>query len=216
VPTSEISDTKATATVTIRQAIAPEDEARAQVYALLARLYAGGPDATLLAALANSPPWTADAANPLAAAWNALILASSAMDADAAEQEYTEVFVGVGRSVVDLHASHWITEAASEKPLVAVRADLARLGLARLAGATVYEDQLSVLCETMRMLIAGDGDKAPSDIAVQRAFFDRHIAPWVAQCCSAICQCPLANYYLHVAKFTSLYMAVERDSLAIG
>jgi TorA maturation chaperone TorD len=202
--------------VTIRQAIAPEDEARAQVYALLARLYAGGPNATLLAALANSPPWNADAANPLAAAWNALILASSAMDADAAEQEYTEVFVGVGRSEVDLHASHWITEAASEKPLVAVRSDLARLGLARLAGSTLYEDHLSVLCETMRMLIAGDGERAPSEIAVQRAYFDRHIAPWVLQCCGAICQCPLANYYLHVAKFTSLYMAVERDSLAIG
>jgi TorA maturation chaperone TorD len=202
--------------VTIRQAIAPEDEARAQVYALLARLYAGGPDAALLAALAKSPPWTTDGANPLAAAWNALLQASSAMDVDAAEQEYTEVFVGVGRSVVDLHASHWVTEAVSEKPLVAVRSDLARLGLTRLAGSTLYEDHLSVLCETMRMLIAGDGERAPSDIAVQRAYFDRHIAPWVAQCCSAICQCPLANYYLRVAKFTSLYMAVERDSLAIG
>jgi TorA maturation chaperone TorD len=202
--------------VTIRQAIAPEDEARAQVYALLAKLYAGGPDAALLAALANSPPWTADAANTLAAAWNTLLLASSAMDADAAEQEYTEVFVGVGRSAVDLHASHWITEAVSEKPLVAVRSDLARLGLARLAGSTLYEDHLSVLCETMRMLIAGDGERMPSDIAVQRAYFERHLAPWVVQCCSAISQCPLANYYLHVAKFTSFYMAVERDSLAIG
>ena len=138
------------------------------------------------------------------------------MDADAAEQEYTEVFVGVGRSEVDLHASHWITEAASEKPLVAVRSDLARLGLARLAGSTLYEDHLSVLCETMRMLVAGDGVRGPSDVAVQRAYFDRHIAPWVVKCCNAICQCPLANYYLHVAKLTSLYMAVERDSLAMG
>jgi TorA maturation chaperone TorD len=216
VPTSGISDAKPAATVTIRQALAPEDEARAQVYALLARLYATGPDAKLLSALANSPPWTADGDNPLAAEWNALLQASSAMDADAAEQEYTEVFVGVGRSAVDLHASHWITEAASEKPLVAVRSDLARLGLARLAGSTLYEDHLSVLCETMRMLIAGDGERAPSDIVVQRAFFDRHIAPWVVGCCNAISECPLANYYLRVARFTSLFMAVERDSLAIG
>ena len=215
-PTSGISDTPASAAVTIRQGIAPEDEARAQIYALLARLYAGGPDATLLAAIAKSPPWNADAASPLAAAWNALLLASVAMDADAAEQEYTEIFVGVGRSEVDLHASHWITEAASEKPLVAVRSDLARLGLARLAGSTLYEDHLAVLCETMRMLIAGDGVRAPSGISMQRAFFDRHIAPWVVKCCDAIIQCPLANYYLRVAKFTSLYMAVERDSLAIG
>ena len=215
-PTSGISDAKPAATVTIRQAVAPEDQARAQVYALLARLYAGGPDAPFLAALGKSEPWAADADSPLAAAWNALILASSVMDADAAEQEYTEMFVGVGRSEVDLHASHWLTEAASERPLVAVRSDLARLGLARLAGSTLYEDHLSVLCETMRMLVAGDGERVPSAIDVQRAFFDRHLAPWVFACCSAICVCPLANYYGRVAELTSFYMAVERDSLAIG
>jgi TorA maturation chaperone TorD len=216
VPTSGISDAKSTAAVTIRQAVAPEDEARARFYALLSRLYAEGPDAPLLAALGKSETWPADADNALAAAWNALILASNAMDADAVEQEYTELFVGVGRSEVDLHASHWITVAASEKPLVAVRSDLARLGLARLAGSTIYEDHLSVLCETMRMLVAGNGDREPSEIAVQRAFFDRHLAPWIFVCCDAICQCPLANYYRRVAEFTHSYMAVERDSLAIG
>jgi TorA maturation chaperone TorD len=202
--------------VTIRHALASEDEARAQIYALLSRLYAGGPDALLLAALANSEPWSADAANPLAAAWNVLILASGAMDAEAAEQEYTEVFVGVGRSEVDLHASHWMTEPASEKPLVAVRSDLARLGLARREGVTLYEDHLSVLCETMRMLVAGDGGRGPSSLDAQRAYFDRHIASWVFACCNAVCVCPLANYYRRVAEFTSLYMAVERDSFAIG
>jgi TorA maturation chaperone TorD len=200
----------------MRQAIAPEDEARARFYAVLSRLYAAGPDAPFLAALGNSQSWPADAANPLAAAWNALILASGAMDADAAEQEYTEMFIGVGHSEVDLHASHWITEAASEKPLVAVRSDLARLGLGRREGVTLYEDHLSVLCETMRMLVAGDGERGPSSIDVQRAYFDRHIAPWIFLCCDAICNCPLANYYRRVGEFTRLYMAVERDSLAIG
>jgi TorA maturation chaperone TorD len=199
----------------MRQAIDPEDDARARFYAVLSRLYAAGPDAPLLAALGNSQPWPEDGANPLAVAWNALILASRAMDADAAEQEYTEMFVGVGRSEVDLHASHWITEAASEKPLVAVRSDLARLGLARREGVTLYEDHLSVLCETMRMLVVGDAERGPSAIDVQRAYFDRHIAPWIFVCCDAICECPLANYYRRVGQFTRLYMAVERDSLAI-
>src|SRR6185295_12329807 len=121
-----------------------------------------------------------------AAAWNGLILASQAMDADAADQEYTDLFIGVGRSEVDLHASHWIVEAAAERPLVAVRADLARLGLGRQAGSTLYEDHLAALCETMRILIAGAGDRRPSETAVQRAFFERRIAPWVFDCCDAI------------------------------
>jgi TorA maturation chaperone TorD len=199
----------------MQQAIAPEDEARARFYAVLARLYAGGPDASLLAALGGSEPWPAEGDNPLASAWNKLILASTTMDADAAAQEYTDLFIGVGRSNVDLHASHWVTEATSERPLVAVRSDLARLGIARRAGSVLYEDHLSVLCETMRMLVAGNGERQPMPITVQRAFFDRHIAPWVFDCCDAIHECPLANYYLRVGQFSSLYMAVERDSLAI-
>jgi len=215
VPTSAISDALETAPVTMHEGLLPEDEARARFYALLARLYAGGPDAPLLAAIGGSEPWPEEGDNPLAAAWNKLLLASTAMDADAAEQEYTELFIGVGRSSVDLHASHWMTESASEKPLVAVRSDLARLGLARRERTTLYEDHLSVLCETMRMLIAGDGERRPTPIAVQRAFFDRHIVPWVFLCCTAIRDCPLANYYLRVAEFTHLYMALERDSLAI-
>ena len=199
----------------MRQPIGPEDEARAGVYAVLARLFASGPDARLLTALGSSAPWPEDGDNPLAPAWNKFVLASAAMDAAAAEQEYTELFIGVGHSPVDLHGSHWVTEAMSERPLVAVRGDLARLGLARLAGTTLYEDHLSVLCETMRMLIAGDAVRPPVSIAEQRAFFDRHIASWIQTCCTAICECPLANYYVRVGQLTSSFMAVERDSLAI-
>jgi len=215
VPTSEISDALQAVRITIQGPLSPEDEARGHVYAVLARLYAGGLDAKFLAALGASVPWPDEGDNPLAQAWNRLVLASKAMDADAAEQEYTELFIGVGRSTVDLHAAHWVTEATSEKPLVAVRSDLARLGLARREGSTTYEDHLSVLCETMRMLVAGDGERGPMSIAVQRAYFDRHIAPWIAKCCDAIRDCPLANYYRRVAEFTTLFMVIERDSLAI-
>jgi len=204
------------AAVTIRMELTPEDEARAQIYALLSRLYASGPDAALLSALGRSEPWANADAHPLAAAWNSLVLASGAMDADAAAQEYTDLFVGVGKSEVDLHASHWLTAPAIERPLVALRADLARMGLARRARVVLYEDHLSVLCETMRMLVAGDGERAPSPITVQRAFFDRHIGSWVFACCTAITECQLANYYKRVGELTSLYMAVERDSLAMG
>ena len=68
----------------------------------------------------------------------------------------------------------------------------------------------------MRILIAGDGERKPAPVDAQRALFDSHIAPWVFDCCDAILECPLANYYRRVAELTSLFMAVERDSLAIG
>ena len=203
------------APITLLHRLEPEDEARAQFYALLARLFANGPDAPLLTALGRSEPWSDAPDNPLAQAWNTLILASSAMDRAAALQEYTELFVGVGKAECNLHASYWMREASALRPLVAVRSDLKALGLARQGGSTVYEDHLSALCETMRFLIQGEHERAPATVDVQRAFFSRHVAPWVFDCCNAICECPLANYYRRVAEFTTLFMAIERDSLAI-
>ena len=204
-------------------ALAPEDQARADFYALLARLFADPPDAALLAAIAHAAPLGADteieraddSAPSLPAAWDTLRAASAAMDPDAVVEEYNDIFVGVGRSEVNLHASHWLTGFMMEKPLVEVRTALAGLGLARRNGVALLEDHLAALCETMRILIAGQGARAPSTLADQRAFFERHLAPWVLACCSAISDCPVANYYRQVAQFAQRYMALERDSFAI-
>ena len=201
--------------MTLHHRLAPEDQARAELYALLARLYARGPDADMLKALGGADPWPAEPDNPLASAWNTLLLASQAMDADAADQEYTDLFVGVGKCEVNLHASYWLTGFMMEKPLVELRTHLAKLELARRPGATILEDHLSALCETMRVLIAGDGQRPPASLATQRDFFERHLAPWVLLCCDATTQSPLANYYVRVAQLTALFMAVERDGLAI-
>ncbi len=194
----------------------PEDQARADIYALLGRLFAGPPDRALLKAISEAGPMDLDSGEaPLARAWATLVAASAAMDPEAAAQEYTELFVGVGRSEVDLHASHWIPEAMSEKPLVQVREDLARLGLGRLPEVSTYEDHLAALFEVMRVLVAGQDERRPSPVAEQRAFFERHLQPWVYRCCDAIRDSPIANYYRRVAEFDSLFMALERDSFAI-
>jgi TorA maturation chaperone TorD len=195
--------------------VAEEDRARAEFYALLGRLYGGSPDAPLLAAVGASDTWPDDGDNSLAGAWNRLVLASRAMDAEAAEQEYTDLFVGVGKSECDLHAAGWIHELGASQPRVAVRADLAALGLGRQGGSAVYEDHLAALCETMRILIAGAPGRPPVEVAGQRAFFARHLEPWVFACCDAIRESSVANYYVRVAEFTSLFLAIERDSLAI-
>lgn len=205
----------ATSPVRMQHALAPEDQARAEFYAVLARLFAGAPDAPLLAMLGACAPWADDGASPLAAAWNQLILASAAMDAEAAEQEYTDLFVGVGKSELNLHASYWTPGHVMEKPLADLRTELAELGLVRQPGSTLYEDNLAALCETMRILVAGRDDRPPAPIATQRAFFERRIAPWVFNCCDAIRKSSVANYYRRVAELASLFMAIERDSFSI-
>jgi TorA maturation chaperone TorD len=202
------------APITVSASIAPEDQARAEFYALLGRLLGAAPDAAVLAALGASETWPDDGANPLAAAWNRLVLATRAMDAEAAEQEYTDLFVGVGKAECNLHASYWMREAA-EPALVRLRAELASLGLGRRSGSALYEDHLASLFETMRILVCGMDGRPPATVAVQRDFFERWLAPWAIDCCNAITQAQIANYYRRVAEFTCLFVAVERDSLAI-
>lgn len=201
------------ARVALAHPLTPEDRSRAEFYALLARLYRDVPDARLLAAIAAANPLEGEA--PVVSAWNRLVAASGVMDADAAAQEYTDLFIGVGPSEVNLHASHWIAGVMMERPLAELRADLAALGLGRRSDVVMLEDHLSALCETMRLLIAGEDDRRPASVAMQRAFFDRHIAPWVFSCCAAIRESTIANYYARVAEFTEQFMALDRDALAM-
>ncbi len=204
-----------TAPVALAWPIAPEDEARAGLYALLSRLFVAPPSVALLEAIGTADRWDEADDNPLAGAWNRLVLASGAMDADAAAQEYTDLFVGVGKSAVNPHGSHWIAGFMMEKPLAELRTTLAEMGLARDPGVTMLEDHLAALFETMRILIAGRDDRRPVSPATQHAFFTTHMAPWVFICCDAIEQCVVANYYRRVAEFSRYFLAVERDSLAM-
>ena len=220
--TSVTSDrpSEAVSGVTLHHRLEPEDQARADFYALLARLYAGAPDAPLLRAIATAAPLadaseSAAAPGTLPAAWDMLRAASAAMDASAAVDEYNVLFVGVGKSELNLHASFWLTGFMMETPLVDVRATLARLGLGRRPQVSLVEDHLSALLETMRILVAGQDERRPALVAEQRDFFAAHLEPWVFSCCSAISNCPVANYYRRVAQFTDMFMALERDSFAI-
>jgi TorA maturation chaperone TorD len=162
------------APVTFRHRLEPEDQARADFYALLARLYAAPPDAPLLAAIHAAEPLAAAThagegeAARLGAAWDALRAASGVIEIDAAREEYDDMFVGVGRSEVNLHASHWLTGFMMEKPLAELRATLSTLGLGRRPGVTMVEDHVAALFETMRLLIAGDGERAPRPVSDQR------------------------------------------------
>ena len=218
-----MSDVQHNARVAVAHPLMPEDQARADFYALLARLFAAAPDRGLLVAIAEAPSMGVatlldEAGEPgarLHDAWERLRSASSVMDADAAAQEYVDLFVGVGKSEVNLHASHWITGFMMDKPLVEVRATLAGLGLARRDGVTMVEDHLSALFETMRALVAGIDDRPPSGMEDQQTFLMKHIVPWAERCCAAISINPVANYYRRVAEFTECFMALERDSFAM-
>lgn len=207
--------TTAARPVAMQHPVSAEDRIRADLYALVARLYAAPADRVFLDLLGAAPELPDEPGSALASSYNALLRASRAMDADAATQEYTDLFVGVGKSEVNLHASHWLSGFMMDKPLAELRTALAELGLERGERADLLEDHLASLAEAMRLLVAGAGGRAPAPVGIQRQFFEARIAPWAFRCCDAICSSPLANYYRRASEFTQAFLAIERDSLAM-
>jgi TorA maturation chaperone TorD len=198
----------------------PEDRARADFYALLARLYLSAPDARLLHSIGAAPPLAAEAdSGRLAVAWARLSAAARVMDRDAAQDEYDALFGGVGKSAVSLFGSYYadaLAPGSAGQFLVALRAALAELGLGLQTGQNMPEDHLSALFETMRLLIERNDPSGPRNLARQRAFFGKFVAPWYAKCCGAICIPSVANFYRTVAECTDAFLAVEEESFAIA
>jgi len=121
-------------------------------------------------------------------------------------------FVGIGKPDVLLYGSHHLAGALNERPLVALRSDLAELGLTRDAAIGETEDHLSFLFEVMRYMIAGD-DVAVCNLERQRLFFRVHLQPWVADAlCDAVTQHPRARLYAALAAFTRAFVQVETQA----
>lgn len=205
----------AAAPVAMQRALPAEEAARGDYYALLARLFHGGPDAALLASLAAAPdlPPGGDAA--LGRAWRDLADASSAMDADAAAEEYDLLFVGMGKSPVSIYAGFYSGAPSIDHPRVRIQKDLAALGLARSERISEPEDHFAGLLDVMRVLVAGGAGRAPAGIAEQRRFFDAHLAPALGKFLAALVRAPLANYYRKVAAFGAAFMALESESFLL-
>ena len=197
------------------RSISVEDQVRADFYALLASLFYRAPDDRLLQAIviANEP--SAEASDELLPAWRALAQASAVVSHEAVEQEYEAVFVGVGRAPVLLYGSFYLSGFMMEKPLAALRDDLAMLGFARAVDAHESEDHLAALCDVMRAMILGDLSDAPASIAAQKQFFAKHIASWAGKCCDAIQTYEHSNYYRRVAAFAKVFFEIETEAFEI-
>jgi TorA maturation chaperone TorD len=191
--------------------IAPEEQARADCYGLIARLFHAAPDAGLLAQLLQSPEARADEAPadaPIAAAWQAMIVACREASPAALEDEHTGLFLGTGKAEVTPYLSHYVLRHANDNPLVELRAHLAAWGIARREEATEYEDHVASVCETMRYVIAVQ----QRSLAEQKAFFERFVYRGVVAFCSAVNASKQGRFYRHVAQFAKAFVEVEKGA----
>lgn len=196
--------------------VPPEEQARADLYAVIASLLLQSPSDTFLAALASADALHSQHEdNALDRAWERLIVAASMVEPDAVRNEFDQLFISVGTPAVNPYASYHLTGFMMEKPLAALREELAMLGLARADSAIETEDHIGALCEVMRLFITGAAGLAPRSVREQRDFFERHIAPWQERCLNEMRNAEGANFYQLVADFVQAFFEIERQAFAI-
>jgi TorA maturation chaperone TorD len=193
--------------------LAPEDALRAELYGLLAHLFAAGPGADLLKSVAASPVEFGAEGDLLGSAWRGLKAASGAADAAALEVEHAELFVGTGKARVSIYASHYLSDTWKEHTLVELRDELQALGLGRQAGVTQPEDHLAALLDVMRHL-AGRGDD-PESLVVQQRFFERYLGPWFLRFGADVESVADALFYRAAAKMLMAFCEVEQHAFAL-
>jgi TorA maturation chaperone TorD len=193
--------------------LAPEDEGRLQLYALLARMFAAGPDDGLLRALARSAG-SVEGDGELAQAWNDLAAAAESTSARDATLEFDTTFIGVGKAPVSTYLSHYYPVVHKEVVLVELRAALAKLGLVRTEASGEPEDNLTAVLEVMRHLVAAGSDA--QSLQRQREFFARYLQPGYRGFCDAAHKAELSQYYQAAVRLLEVFMESDSTQFEMG
>ncbi len=201
--------------VQAQPALTPEDAARRDFYALLARLFYAGPDRAFLDAVAAIAPASSDVADgDVAKALTALAVAADVADADEEHQRFDDLFIGAGKAPVTLYVSHYLVESGREKILVHLRDDLAGFGLARKDVAREPEDHIAGMCELMRHLV--DQGSGEASLARQREIFERYLARSFTPLCDAIlASADRGPFFEAVARLAMAFLVVEAEGFSM-
>lgn len=206
------------ATVQFVATVSPEDQARAQLYGLVAALFRASPDEHLLSALVHAEGFQGEdeerteLGRTLAEAWRQMASACRSAFPVLLAHEHTALFAAPGRAEVTPYLLHYGMRYESETPLVDLRAQLAQWGIARRDGVFEPEDHIAALCETMRFAIAVQ----QRTLDEQRAFFERFLYRGGIAFCDAVSASAKAHFYKTVAAFTRAFLVVEREAFSIG
>lgn len=192
-------------------AIDDVDLCRAELYLLLARLLAGPPSDALLAWVRGLQ----GGGGEIGAASDALAAAARAHSFEAIRDHYQSLFVGMTAGELVPCASVYLTGLVYDKPLVAVRQDMVRLGIARDPGLSEPEDHISPLCEMMAGLILGHFSDAPAALEEQYRFFESHLAPWAPRLFAEL-QGVDSSFYAAIGSLGARFIAIETKAFALA
>lgn len=179
---------------------------RTDIYLLIASLMRQAPSREQLQFLSQLEVEPSESA--MQAAWLGVISAAKVQLAQEdsqsrLEQEYQELFIGIGRGEAMPFGSWHIAGALMEKPLAELRHDLALLGFERAESVKEPEDHISAICEVLALL-------SEQDERQQQVMFNKHLAPWYQSLIKQINQAASANFYLAIAALMDAFFTLEQ------
>lgn len=195
----------------ISKNVSEEDRLRADLYNFLGTLLARPPDQILLDQTAGL---TGDD-GALGQGITALSKIAALTKPDSAEREFNKLFIGLGRGELLPHASYYLTGFLNEKPLAALRQDMAARGLTRAENVYEPEDNIASLMEMMAALIVGRFNK-PAGLEDQKVFFNRHIAPWARHFYADLEKAKNSVLYAAVGQVGRVFMEIEAEAFRMG
>jgi TorA maturation chaperone TorD len=191
--------------------VTAEDSMRASTYTLLGTLLARPPSGDILSMLQAIDAPVGDGQGALTAAWDTLRLASERSTLEGVDDEYHDLFIGIGRGELVPYGSWYLVGFMMDKPLAVLRQDLATLGFERQEGVYEPEDHAAALCETMGLII--NSDDVPFD--TQRKFFSDHLGPWMGRFFQDLQNAKSARFYRAVGQLGEQFLEIEKQYLAM-
>lgn len=191
-----------------RSDLDPLDAARADAYEMVGALLWRAPDAAALAEVERLQ----GNATSFGLARIALAEAAAQATTEAVRDEFFALFIGVGRGELLPYASFYLTGFLNERPLVAVRDEMVRLGLSRAERITEPEDHIAILFDVMAGLIRGDYS---ADGLNDKLFFDRHLKPWAARFFADLETASSAHFYKPLGRLGGVFIDIETEAYGL-
>ena len=194
------------------QKIAEEDRLRADLYDFLGLLLAAPPGDGLLRQTASL---SGDNETDLGTAVAALSRIARHTSQPAVEREFNALFIGLGRGELLPYASYYLTGFLNEKPLAALRRDMAARGMTRAPNVYEPEDNIASLMEMMAGLITGRFGK-PASLPDQKTFFNKHIGPWAGHFYTDLEAAKNSVLYASVGAVGRVFMEIETEGFRMS
>ena len=185
------------------------DRLRAAEYGLLALLLFKAPTAAVLGEVSNLK----GDASPLGLAHLALAEAARDTTLEAANRQFFDLFVGLGRGELLPYASYYLTGFLHERPLAEVRADFIRFGIVREDESKEPEDHIALLFDVMAGLALGSFGDGYAD---EKTFFETHLKPWAARFFADLETIEGRPLYATIGRVGRLFMDIETEAFAFA